>query len=142
MPTYLSRTTSRANSSLRAGSAIAAPPYLITTVWPWNSRMYGSASRRVAMSLIADPRPGRAEACSWRLLELWLRSSYMRTPAPSFAARRCERSRGPSRGVLRVEVDVLRREVGEEQLGLAAVAGKRQRVLDLIALNQRRELVE
>src|SRR4051794_13791079 len=49
-PTYLSSTTSRANSSRRAGSSIAAPPYLMTTVRPWNSRMYGSASRRVATS--------------------------------------------------------------------------------------------
>jgi hypothetical protein len=39
MPTYLRSTTSRANSSLRAGSVMAAPPYLITTVLPWNSRM-------------------------------------------------------------------------------------------------------
>ena len=39
MPTYLSSTTSRANSSFSAGSFIAAPPYLITTVLPWNSRM-------------------------------------------------------------------------------------------------------
>ena len=51
MPTYLSSTTSRANSSFSCGSVIAAPPYLITTVLPWNSRMYGSASSRVAMSL-------------------------------------------------------------------------------------------
>ena len=51
IPTYLSSTTSRANSSLSAGSVIAAPPYLITTVLPWNSRMYGSASSSVAMSL-------------------------------------------------------------------------------------------
>ena len=43
-PTYLSSTTSRANSSRSAGSSIAAPPYLMTTVLPWNSRMYGSAS--------------------------------------------------------------------------------------------------
>ena len=50
MPTYLSSTTSRANSSLSAGSVIAAPPYLMTTVLPWNSRMYGSASSRVATS--------------------------------------------------------------------------------------------
>src|SRR5881409_730992 len=49
-PTYLSSTTSRANSSRSAGSSIAAPPYLMTTVRPWNSRMYGSASRRVATS--------------------------------------------------------------------------------------------
>src|SRR5919107_1411708 len=50
IPTYLSSTTSRANSSRSAGSSIAAPPYLITTVLPWNSRMYGSASRRVPTS--------------------------------------------------------------------------------------------
>src|SRR5204862_8368560 len=50
IPTYLSSTTSRANSSLSVGSSIAAPPYLMTTVLPWNSRMYGSASRRVATS--------------------------------------------------------------------------------------------
>ena len=41
IPTYLSSTTSRANSSRSAGSSIAAPPYLMTTVRPWNSRMYG-----------------------------------------------------------------------------------------------------
>jgi hypothetical protein len=39
MPTYLSSTTSRAKSSLSASSVIAAPPYLITTVRPWKSRM-------------------------------------------------------------------------------------------------------
>src|ERR1700760_2791331 len=50
MPTYLSNTTSRANSSLSAASVIAAPPYLITTVLPWNSRMYGSASSSVPTS--------------------------------------------------------------------------------------------
>src|SRR5580700_6517338 len=50
MPTYLSSTTSRANSSFSAGSVIAAPPYLITTVLPWNSRMYGSASSSVPTS--------------------------------------------------------------------------------------------
>src|SRR4051794_24882312 len=44
-PTYFRSTTSRAKSSRSAGSLIAAPPYLITTVLPWNSRMYGSASR-------------------------------------------------------------------------------------------------
>jgi hypothetical protein len=38
-PTYLSSTTSRANSSRSSASSIAAPPYLITTVLPWNSRM-------------------------------------------------------------------------------------------------------
>ena len=38
-PTYLSRTTSVAKASRRPSSRIAAPPYLITTVRPWNSRM-------------------------------------------------------------------------------------------------------
>src|SRR3954454_20539545 len=52
-PTYLSSTTSRAKSSRSCGSSIAAPPYLTTTVRPWNSRMYGSASRRGSMSRIA-----------------------------------------------------------------------------------------
>src|SRR5436305_1268623 len=51
-PTYLSSTTSRANSSRSAGSSIAAPPYLITTVLPWNSLMYGSASSSVLTSRI------------------------------------------------------------------------------------------
>ena len=49
-PTYFRSTTSRAKSSRSAGSSIAAPPYLMTTVWPANSRMYGSASRRVPTS--------------------------------------------------------------------------------------------
>src|SRR3954468_21356022 len=52
MPTYLSSTMSRANSSRRTGSVIAAPPYLMTTVRPWNSRMYGRASRRASTSRI------------------------------------------------------------------------------------------
>ena len=38
-PTYLSRTTSVAKSSRSVSSRIAAPPYLITTVRPWNSLM-------------------------------------------------------------------------------------------------------
>ena len=38
-PTYLSSTTSRAKSSHNSGSLIAAPPYLITIVLPWISRM-------------------------------------------------------------------------------------------------------
>src|SRR4051812_28913364 len=62
-PTYLSSTTSRANSSRRAGSSMAAPPYLMTTVRPWNSRMYGSASSRVATS-----RAGAMAAHSCRRL--------------------------------------------------------------------------
>src|SRR5204862_7641430 len=51
-PTYLSSTTSRANSSRSSASSIAAPPYLITTVLEWNSRMYGSASSSVPTSRI------------------------------------------------------------------------------------------
>ena len=39
IPTYLRSTTSRAKSSRSPGSLIAAPPYLMTTVRPWNSRM-------------------------------------------------------------------------------------------------------
>src|SRR3954452_8168957 len=57
IPTYLRSTTSRANSSLRSASSIAAPPYLITTVLPWNSLMYGSASSSVPTSRIGEP-PG------------------------------------------------------------------------------------
>src|SRR5829696_3379542 len=56
-PTYLSSTTSRANSSRSSGSVIAAPPYLMTTVRPWNSRMYGSASRSVPTSLMSPSSP-------------------------------------------------------------------------------------
>src|SRR3954451_18388660 len=52
-PTYFKSTTSRAKSSRSDGSVIAAPPYLITTVRPWNSRMYGRASRRVPASLMS-----------------------------------------------------------------------------------------
>src|SRR2546423_3760320 len=89
MPTYLRRTTSREKSSRRSGSVMAAPPYLITIVSPWNSRMYGSASRRVATSLMASAR------------------------------------------VVRVQGHVLLRQVAEEHLGLAALARKRQDVLDL-----------
>ena len=49
-PTYFRSTTSRAKSSRSSGSVIAAPPYLMTTVLPWNSRMYGSASSSVPTS--------------------------------------------------------------------------------------------
>src|SRR5438552_16473384 len=55
IPTYLSSTTSRANSSRSSGSSIAAPPYLMTTVLPWNSLMYGSASSSVVTSRIGAP---------------------------------------------------------------------------------------
>src|ERR1019366_6881236 len=97
-PTYLSSTTSRANSSRSAASSIAAPPYLMTTVLPWNSLMYGSASRSVPTSRMAS-----------------------------------------SRCVVGVDGDVLVREVGEEDLGLGALAGQHDLVLDLIALDRLRE---
>ena len=47
-PTYFSSTTSVANASRSSSSRIAAPPYLITTLRPWNSLIYGSASSRVS----------------------------------------------------------------------------------------------
>src|SRR6476660_5941182 len=87
-PTYVRSTTSRAKSSRSSGSLMAAPPYLITTVLPWNSRMYGSASRSVPRS------------CT-------------------------------SGGVVRVDGHVVVREVGEEHLGLGALAGQPDGVLDL-----------
>src|SRR3954466_4724624 len=95
-PTYLSSTTSRANSSRSAGSFIAAPPYLMTTVLPWNSRMYGSASRSVPTS---------------RML-------------------------GASGGVRGIDRQVAVGEVGEEDLGLEAVARQHNDVLDLVARAQ------
>src|SRR5436190_15203448 len=102
MPTYLSSTTSRAKSSVRSGSVMAAPPYLMTIVLPWNSRMYGRASRRVRTSRIS-----RRSAVGGR------------------------RGLGASARVLRVECDVLFREVAEEDLRLAALSGDGQLVLHL-----------
>src|SRR3954454_11203737 len=101
IPTYLSSTTSRANSSRSAGSSIAAPPYLITTVLPWNSRMYGSASRRVATSRTVSGR------------------------------------------VVGIDRHVAVGQVGEEDLGLVALPGKADDVLDLRArdaLGERRKV--
>src|SRR3954463_6057825 len=101
IPTYLSSTTSRANSSRSAGSSIAAPPYLITTVLPWNSRMYGSASRRVATSRTVSGR------------------------------------------VVGIDRHVAVGQVGEEDLGLVALPGEANDVLDLLArdaLGERRKV--
>src|SRR5437667_1138187 len=59
MPTKRSRITSSANGSLRSARSMAAPPYLMTTVFPRNSRMYGSASRSTSArrgSVIDAPR--------------------------------------------------------------------------------------
>src|SRR4051794_3345922 len=69
IPTYLRSTTSRAKSSRSAGSSIAAPPYLMTTVRPWNSRMYGSASRSVPTSRIRRP-PAPCRGWSRRVLRV------------------------------------------------------------------------
>src|SRR3954469_13079576 len=101
IPTYFRRTTSRANSSRSAGSSIAAPPYLMTTVLPWNSRMYGSASRRVATSRTVSGR------------------------------------------VVGIDRHVAVGQVGEEDLGLVALSGKADDVLDLLAphaLGERRQI--
>src|SRR5260370_10545248 len=51
MPTRCSRMTSSANGSLRSAWSMAAPPYLMTTDFPRNSRMYGSASMRISTGL-------------------------------------------------------------------------------------------
>src|SRR4051812_9641072 len=88
-----------AKSCVSPASVIAAPPILITTVLPWNSRMYGSASRSVPMSLM-------------------------------------------SRGVFGIDGHVVVREVGEENLGLATLAGNRQDELHLAALNRVTELAQ
>ena len=48
MPTRWSRMTSSANCALRSACSMAAPPYLMTTDFPRNSRMYGSASSRIS----------------------------------------------------------------------------------------------
>src|SRR4051812_17614128 len=61
IPTYLSKTTSRAKSSVRPASVMAAPPILMTTVFSWNSRIHGSASSSVATSLIALGRVLRVD---------------------------------------------------------------------------------
>src|SRR3954452_20736020 len=100
-PTYLSSTTSRANSSRSSGSVIAAPPYLMTTVLPWNSRMYGSASRRVATSRTVSGR------------------------------------------VVGIDRHIAVGQVGEEDLGLVALPGEADDVLDLRArdaLGKRRKV--
>src|SRR6266487_1851474 len=47
-PAYRRNTTSWANPARSASSVIAWPPYLITTVLPWNRSSQGSASMRTA----------------------------------------------------------------------------------------------
>src|SRR3954447_3658322 len=128
-PTYRSSTMSWAKSCVRPASVIAAPPILITTVFPWNSRMYGSASRSVPTSRIRrppdDPKTEQAKdagskACAGK-------------SRPEDAAMR--RFAGSCR-VLRVDGHVVVREVGEEDLRLAALAGDGQRELNLVALHR------
>src|SRR4051812_12431614 len=127
-PTYRSSTMSWAKSCVRPASVIAAPPILITTVFPWNSRMYGSASRSVPTSRIRrppdDPKTEQAKdagskACAGK-------------SRPEDAAMR--RFAGSCR-VLRVDGHVVVREVGEEDLRLAALARDREGELDLGALD-------
>ena len=73
MPTSCMSTTSVAKRSASAAFSIAWPPYLMTTVRPENSRMYGSASARtIAFSPASSPSrkhgslaPGRS-ACGSR----------------------------------------------------------------------------
>src|SRR3954454_20389309 len=117
-PTYLRRTTSVAKASRRASSRIAAPPYLMTTVRPWNSRMYGSASRSVSTLALTQP-----------LL-------FGFGPGPHLLVRA-----SASRRVLRVELHIIRGEVREvhvrgalaaleaqSDLGLGVVAAERDGV--------------
>src|SRR3954447_17725796 len=115
-----------AKSWVSPASVIAAPPILITTVFPWNSRMYGSASRSVPTSRIRrppdDPKTEQAKdagskACAGK-------------SRPEDAAMR--RFAGSCR-VLRVDGHVVVREVGEEDLRLAALARDGQLELDLVA---------
>src|SRR3954469_22772731 len=124
-----------AKSCVRPASVIAAPPILITTVFPWNSRMYGSASRSVPTSRIRrppdDPKTEQAKdagskACAGK-------------SRPEDAGMR--RFAGSCR-VLRVDGHVVMREVREEDLGLAALAGNRERELDLLSLRGVLELAQ
>src|SRR5690242_12673809 len=124
-----------AKSSVRPASVIAAPPILMTTVLPWNSRMYGSASRRVPTSLISraphDPKTEQAKDAGSKACDSKSR--------PEDAGMR--RFAGSCR-VLRVDGHVVMREVGEEDLGLAALAGDRERELDLVGLHGVLELAQ
>ena len=48
MPAYRRKATSWAKACLRVSSVIALPPYLTTTIEPWNCSSHGRASMRVA----------------------------------------------------------------------------------------------
>ena len=115
-PTYLSSTTSRANSSRSAGSSIAAPPYLITTVLPWNSRMYGSASSSVPTISHAQPSGCRLMGdCS---------SCQRRAVSPVSPRARSVTLWHPHVVYSALIVTYSCDEVGEEHLGLGALAGQ------------------
>src|SRR3954466_9544612 len=118
-----------AKSWVRPASVIAAPPILITTVLPWNSRMYGSASRSVPTSRIRrpphDPKTEQAKDAGSKAC-----ASKSR---PEDAGMR--RFAGSCR-VLRVDRDVVVGQVREEDLRLPALAGNRERELDLLALHR------
>ena len=59
MPTNLSSAMSRAKDAFSSGFVMAAPPYLMTTVAPANSRMYGRASSSTAARACTSARSGR-----------------------------------------------------------------------------------
>jgi hypothetical protein len=56
-PAYRRKTMSSANACLSWSSTMALPPYLITTVLPWNSSSQGSAS--VSTAALASARARR-----------------------------------------------------------------------------------
>src|SRR4051794_7080211 len=122
-----------AKSWVRPASVIAAPPILITTVRPWNSRMYGSASRSVPTSRIRrrphDPKTEQAKDAGSKACASKSRpeDAGMRR----FAGSCC---------VLRVDGHVLVGEVGEEDLRLAALARDGEHELHLVALDRVLEL--
>ena len=104
-PTYLSRTTSVAKASRRSSSRIAAPPYLITTVRPWNSLDVGQRLEQRVDVHSGRPRLG---ACS--------------VICSSFSCR-----------VLRVDPHVLVAEVREPDVGAVLAAVEPQADLGLSA---------
>src|SRR6059036_3585755 len=92
MPTRRSRMTSSANDSFRSAWSMAAPPYLMTTDFPRNSRMYGSASMRISTRLTSlsitgcsARGPGRARSRRAAAGRIRRRSS---APCPASPGRR------------------------------------------------------
>src|SRR3954452_16292985 len=118
-----------AKSCVRPASVIAAPPILITTVLPWNSRMYGSASRSVPTLLfirdLHDPKTEQAKDAGSK--------ACASTSRPEDAGMR--RFAGSCR-VLRVDREGVVGQVREEALRPPPLAGNRERELDLLALHR------